>query len=334
MGLYTTASGFSSTAMGEFTTASGGDSTAMGYDTTASGDYSTAMGTSTTAPSYAETVIGLYNTAYNLETDGDLQPNPTDRLFVIGNGQDIDNPSDAMVVLKNGNTGIGISTPEVPLHVDDGSDCEVGSGGYIITDATSTTNICIDDNEILARNSGVGSTLYIQKSDSGGLTWFGGKVRIDAWATATADYLCRDDTTLALCTSSARYKEDIQELPLGLSVVEQLDPVKFKWKGRDEVDLGFIAEDVAAIDPLLATYNDDGEIQGVKYPQLTAVLVNAVQEQQKAMEAQQQAMKEQQAEIASLREEVKQYETLARKFEALDQRLARLLADETVALKH
>ena len=48
---------------------------------------------------------------------------------------------------------------------------------------------------------------------------------------------------------------------------------------------GFIAEQVAAIDPLLATYDSDGQIQGVKYPQMTAVLVNAIQEQQQQIES-------------------------------------------------
>jgi len=62
--------------------------------------------------------------------------------------------------------------------------------------------------------------------------------------------------------------------------VARLRPVSFQWKDRDVRDLGFVAEEVAEIDPLLATYNDQGEIEGVKYRQLTAVLVNAIQEQQ------------------------------------------------------
>ena len=43
------------------------------------------------------------------------------------------------------------------------------------------------------------------------------------------------------------------------------------------------AEDVAAVE-LLVTKNDKGEIEGVKYDRLTAVLINAIKEQQKEIE--------------------------------------------------
>ena len=46
-----------------------------------------------------------------------------------------------------------------------------------------------------------------------------------------------------------------------------------------------VAEEVAAVAPLLTTHNADGGIEGVKYPQLTVVLVNAIKEQQKQIGA-------------------------------------------------
>ncbi len=54
-------------------------------------------------------------------------------------------------------------------------------------------------------------------------------------------------------------------------------PVTFKWKGRDERDFGLIAEEVAKTDPRYVTYQG-GRIEGVKYPQLVAVLVNAAKQ--------------------------------------------------------
>ena len=101
MGIDTTASGNISTAMGTDTTASGFISTAMGGDTTASGQESTAMGNSTTAKSFAETTLGSYNTDYTPASTDDWVA--SDRLFVIGNGQDPDHKSDALIVYKNGN---------------------------------------------------------------------------------------------------------------------------------------------------------------------------------------------------------------------------------------
>lgn len=313
-----TASGILSTAMGEHTTAIGRSSTAMGWDTTASGHYSTVMGTYTTASgrsstamgssthagSYAETVIGRYNTSA-------LSPSPeswveTDRLFVIGNGSSV-TPSDAMVVRKNGNTGIGISYPAVPLQVGGGSDCKPASGGYLVTNITSESNVCIDANEIMARNNGTTSALYI--NNDGGDTVLGGYLVVNALQTGGTNDLCRGTGNyLASCSSSIRYKEEIASLELGLETVQQLDPVTFTWKEGGDRDLGFIAEEIAQIDPLLTTYNDDGEIEGVKYKQLTAVLVNAV--------------KEQQQQITSLRQELQQYQQLALEVAELKQQVA------------
>ena len=59
------------------------------------------MGGYTTASSYAETSIGNYNTDYT--PVGATSWNTGDRLFVIGNGTG-SSASDAMVVLKSGNT--------------------------------------------------------------------------------------------------------------------------------------------------------------------------------------------------------------------------------------
>ena len=59
-----------------------------------------------------------------------------------------------------------------------------------------------------------------------------------------------------------------------------------KWKTDNMLDVGFGAEDVAKIKPLLVTHNDKGEIEGVNYDRLSAVFVNAFKEQQAQIERQ------------------------------------------------
>jgi hypothetical protein len=118
MGVSTTAQGAVSTAMGENTTANGLRSTAMGYGTIANGDYSVATGRYTEAKSYVEMVIGAYNTSYIPASANTWDV--TDRLFVIGNGT-TSATSDALVVLKNGNTGIGTSIPQTKLEINQNS---------------------------------------------------------------------------------------------------------------------------------------------------------------------------------------------------------------------
>ena len=125
IGGWTTASGMNSTAMGVANSAGGMCSTAMGISTTANGMYSTAMGAVTTANGMYSTAMGCYTTAqtmcsvvlgqYNVLQGDAWQWVPTDDLFVIGNGTDADNPSNAFVVKKNGDTIVsGAATVQGP----------------------------------------------------------------------------------------------------------------------------------------------------------------------------------------------------------------------------
>ena len=107
MGYQTTASGANSTAMGSRTTASGNNSTATGYYTTASGNKTTAMGSNTTASDYASLVIGQYNSSGSSVTNSATAYNTANTAFVIGNGVDSSNKSDAFKVMFNGDTTVG-----------------------------------------------------------------------------------------------------------------------------------------------------------------------------------------------------------------------------------
>ena len=106
MGYDTTASGEASTAMGYSTTASAQSSTAMGRGTTASGTNSTAMGYGTTASDYGSLVIGRYNSSGSSVTNNATSFNTANTAFVIGNGADSSNKSDAFKVMFNGDTTV------------------------------------------------------------------------------------------------------------------------------------------------------------------------------------------------------------------------------------
>ncbi len=67
---------------------------------------------------------------------------------------------------SGGNVGIGTIDPSAKLHVVGGTDSALASGGYLVTGSTTSTNITMDDNEILARNNGAASTLHLN-SDGG-----------------------------------------------------------------------------------------------------------------------------------------------------------------------
>jgi hypothetical protein len=114
--------------------------------------------------------------------------------------------------------------------------------------------------------------------------------------------------TVSACSSSIRYKTEVQAFTPGLELINRLRPVRFTWRATGERDLGFIAEEVNEVEPLLTVFNTDGQVEGVKYAQITTVLVNAVKEQQAQIEAQatrnqelQDRLRQQQQQIDSLK---------------------------------
>ena len=127
---------------------------------------------------------------------------------------------------------------------------------------------------------------------------------LGALGSAGSTALCRNvQNQISTCSSSLRYKTNISRFDFGLNLVNQLKPITFDWKDGGMHDLGLGAEDVAAIEPLLVTYNKDGQVEGVKYDRIGVVLVNAVKEQQSQIEAQD-------AKIKSLEMQVEAFKAL------------------------
>lgn len=114
MGTENIASGFYSTSIGIHTVASGNSATAIGDSAIASGAQSVAAGAYVTAKARAAFAAGWFN-------DNTDNPDPdfsasTDRIFQIGNGSGfLGTRSNALTVLRNANTGIGITNPRFPL---------------------------------------------------------------------------------------------------------------------------------------------------------------------------------------------------------------------------
>ena len=116
--------GVESTADNEFTgtvefglpstnAATGDFSAAFGVYNAASGKFSTAFGVGTVSQPYASIALGILNEISGT-TDRWVD---TDPLFIIGNGVDNGNRHNAVTVLKNGNVGIGTSSPLTMLTV-------------------------------------------------------------------------------------------------------------------------------------------------------------------------------------------------------------------------
>jgi len=156
-----------------------------------------------------------------------------------------------------------------------GTFADVASGNLTYATAIGSNSVVSASNTIaLGRSNGSDSVRAY-----GNLT-VNGNVTINTLGGATAVNLCTNFGLLSLCSSSLRYKNNVASFASGMDVLSRLRPVTFNWNESGERDLGLIAEETEAVDPLLVTYNKDGQIQGVKYDQLTVVLINAIKEQQ------------------------------------------------------
>jgi hypothetical protein len=127
------------------------------------------------------------------------------------------------------------------------------------------------------------------------------RVRLNGIGEGGETRLCRNsENVITACSSSLRYKTNIASFSDGLSFVNQLRPVSFDWKEGGMKDVGFIAEEVALIDPKFIVYNAAGEIEGLKYNRLSVVFVNAFKEQQTRLEAQRKELEDQKTMVESL----------------------------------
>lgn len=82
-------------------------------------------------------------------------------------------------------------------------------------------------------------------------------------------------------TSSSRYKENISVLTNPLERINKIRGVTYNRIGDVKKEVGVIAEEVASVLPEVIGTKGDGTIDSVSYGRLTAVLIEAVKEQQK-----------------------------------------------------
>jgi hypothetical protein len=82
-------------------------------------------------------------------------------------------------------------------------------------------------------------------------------------------------------TSSRRFKQNIRPLETVGDRVMKLNPVRYEAKpghGDDRTHIGLIAEEVEELFPEFVTYDQEGQVTGMMFDRLTAVLIKEMQE--------------------------------------------------------
>ena len=215
--------------------------------------------------------------------------------FVWGDSTNVDFASTAnnqFLIRATGGVGINTNTPNATLSVSGtmrlnkndlllrkGTDINHGLGYYGLGKTFASGEV---DGPVLYGYSGgaLGTVEFGVQHIA--LMWTpAGIVSINSLGSAGSTNLCLNGLNqFASCSSSLRYKNNIADLSLGLGTIAKLRPVTFNWKDSGQADLGFVAEEVNQVTPLLTTLNKDGQIEGVKYNRITAVLAKGIQEQQ------------------------------------------------------
>jgi hypothetical protein len=221
-----------------------------------SGTYSNALTFSSTGNSFTGTGTGLTLNASNL-TSGTV---PSARISgTYSNAVTLSNASNVFV-------GDGAGLTNLP------------GGGGVATDLNCTACVSASEVSFTYAHLDVGNTFVGDQIIDGALfvVGAGGKIplqvqqlagnpKADGWSTY----------------SSGRWKTNIRTLAGALEKVERLRGVSYDRKADGKHEIGVIAEEVGQVVPEVVAYEENGvDAQGVDYSRLTAVLIEAVKEQQ------------------------------------------------------
>jgi hypothetical protein len=302
-GAYTIAEGLSSHAEGNVTYAKGTHSHAEGSGTRASGNTSHSEGTNTTAigtASHSEgsgtTSSGNYSHSEGWATiasgnyshaEGGYSTSGTYPTRAVGNGSHAEGASTYAFGTASHSEGFETTAYGNNSHAEGQNTTALGSdshaGGYLSVASGNTSFVHgsgstaggVNTIVLGANITGItDNTTYVDYLNVSRVlsTAFANDIRIDASGNLTTN------------TSDERLKENINHLTGALDKVKSLQGVTYQWKDRnaggDAVRLGFIAQQVEQVEPLLVftNNNDENKYKGLHIDGIIPLLVEAVKE--------------------------------------------------------
>lgn len=307
MGRYTQATGYGSVAIGDGAQASGQVSLSFGRGTFTKANYSIALGYGSEVRGDVGFVtgrelivksaycagFGIYNDTSDIATP--TFPAPTDRLFQIGNGG-YSSRSNAVTVLHNGNTGIGVLNPVTKLDVvgsnnwdlsNTEGDFRIGNSSYRIKMGIALAGGGAGAASIRSAggierlNLGAGNTTLLTLNGASGRVGIGTE-----GPSEKLEVIGNVRATAFITSSDARMKKQITPLRESLSLLLQLKGYNYYWK-EESIDsakqIGLIAQEVRGLFPELVKENADGKL-AVNYVGLIPVMIESIKSQQQQID--------------------------------------------------
>jgi hypothetical protein len=211
------------------------------------------------------------------------------------------------------NTAYGV---HALFNITSGSN-NIGIGSFAGVNLTTESNVIV-----IGHAGEAGETNYIRIGTEGvhDETYIAG---INGMPSTGNPVCINNEGELGECSpSSARFKHDIESMDCASEAIFALRPVTFRYNpelhSNGALEFGLVAEEVAQIDPSLVKYNKRGEIYGVRYESINAMLLNeflkehrvveqlktTIAQQEKTLNAFASALKEQESQIQKVSAQV------------------------------
>jgi len=195
--------------------------------------------------------------------------------------------TDTFTVSGDGNVGIGTTSPRAKLEViSPANDIPlIGNNNLYIRGSNQGYGLAVGTRMTYPAgvwlqgmvNDAVGATNILLNPNSGnvGIGTHNPQYKLDVNGTIRGHNVSPSDE---------RYKQNIQTLENALTKLQELRGVSFEWKGQNaEVQIGLIAQEVEKVWPELVSTDGEG-YKSIAYGQLTAILIEAIKEQQQNIE--------------------------------------------------
>jgi hypothetical protein len=280
------------------------------------GSYNTASGDS----ALSSTTTGNYNTAFGAET---LVNNTTGfdntaigtyaLLYSTGNNNTAIGGS-ALVANTTGSNNTALGDQALSSNASGANNIGIGARGGDLLSGSDNIDI---GNEGVANDSGI---IRIGASGIQKHTFIAGIS--SSQVTGSAVYVTAAGK-LGVLASSERYKTSIKSMGSDIAKLERLRPVTYHFKTdpHGAIQYGLIAEEVDKVYPELVIRDQSGRIAGIRYEELTPMLLKELQQQHEQLMEQQQRL----AEIDQLKEQVAE---LRQANESMQASIAKVLVKE------